>query len=287
MEGRPLHEAIGIAPALTSEIVGPMCQARTLSVTASAARVLGRHPLADDLERRAAAVRAAFAAEYVGADGRLPVDLQGPYALALAFDMIPGPLRRAAAARLAGLVEARGQRLDTGFLSTPHLLDALWDNGYPDLARRVLRQSEMPSWLYQVDHGATTIWESWDAIAPDGTVRAVSLNHYASGCVDDWLYRRVAGIRPTAPGYRTATFEPDLAAGVDDVRAHVGTPYGRLAIAWHRAGDTAEIQVTVPYGVTATLATTAGEVPLAPGQSFHRVRQAGLSSPQSADRSFS
>ena len=172
-EGRPLHEAIGIAPALTGALLAPMFQARTLTVTAQAARVLGRDPLADDLDRRAGAVRDAFAAAHVDADGRLPVDLQGPYVLALAFDMLPSRHRPAAAAHLAALVEASGGRLDTGFLSVPHLLDVLWDNGYRDLARRVLWQPEMPSWLYEVDHGATTIWESWDAIAPDGTVREV------------------------------------------------------------------------------------------------------------------
>ncbi|GGN49717.1 hypothetical protein FHR83_009097 [Actinoplanes campanulatus] len=152
-------------------------------------------------------------------------DLQGMYVLALAFDMLPPPLRTGAAARLATLVEARGGRLDTGFLSVPYLLDVLWDHGYRDLARRVLWQSEMPSWLYEVDRGATTVRESWDAMAPDGTVRPVSLNHYAFGCVDDWLYRRVAGIRPTSPGYRTVTIDPDLSCGVEWVRAHVGTPY--------------------------------------------------------------
>lgn len=264
LEGRPLHEAIGIAPALTGRLVAPMFQARTLAVTASAARVLGRDELADDLERRAAAVRVAFADRHFDAEGRLPVELQGPYALVLAFDLVPERLRSAVAGHLAALVEARGGRLDTGFLSMPYLLDVLWDNGYRDLARRVLWQSEMPSWLYQVDRGATTIWESWDAIAPDGSVREVSLNHYAFGCVDDWLYRRIAGIQATAPGYRTAMIDPDLACGVDSVRAHVGTPYGRLAVAWHRDGDTAEIHVTVPHGITATLA---GEV-LVPGENI-------------------
>ena len=120
----------------------------------------------------------------------------------------------------------RGDRLDTGFLSTPYLLDVLCDNGYPEVARTLLWQSEMPSWLYEVDHGATTIWEAWDAISPDGEIRPMSFNHYAPGSVDDWLYRRVAGIRSTSPGYRTAVIEPDFDDGVDHVAAHVGTPYG-------------------------------------------------------------
>ena len=102
-------------------------------------------------------------------------------------------------------------------------------HGYPEVARALLWQSEMPSWLYEVDNGATTFWETWDAISPDGVIRPMSFNHYAPGSVDDWLYRRVAGIRSTSPGYRTAVIEPDFEIGVDHVAAHVGTPYGELA----------------------------------------------------------
>ena len=187
--------------------------------------------------------------------GDLPVRLQGVYVLALAFDMVPVALRARTAARLVELVHERGDRLDTGFLSTPYLLDVLCDHGYPEVARTLLWQSEMPSWLYEVDHGATTIWEAWDAISPDGEIRPMSFNHYAPGSVDDWLYRRVAGIRSTSPGYRTAVIEPDFEIGVDHVAAHVGTPYGRLAVEWTRTGDAASVVVDVPYGVAARLVT--------------------------------
>jgi alpha-L-rhamnosidase len=278
LEGRPLHEAIGIAPALTSELVAPMFQVHTLDIAARVAAVLDRAALADDLAARADAVRGAFAAEYVDADGRLPVQLQGMYALALAFDCVPDDLRAAAGARLAALVAERGDRLDTGFLSVADLLDALWDSGHRDLARRVLWQRELPSWLYEVDHGATTIWESWDAIAPDGTVREVSLNHYAFGCVDDWLFRRIAGIEATEPGFRAASIAPDLDCGLTAVRAHVGTPYGRLAVAWHTDGDAIVLTATVPAGVRAVLVAGRVETPLPPGESTHRiphVRSAG------------
>jgi alpha-L-rhamnosidase len=288
LEGKPLHEAIGIAPALTSELVAPMFQANTLRVTARAAAALGRDGLADDLDARADLVGAAFAAEYIDADGRLPVELQGMYALALAFDLVPAPLRPAAGARLAALVEARGDRLDTGFLSVPHLLDALWDSGHRDVARRLLRQREMPSWLYEVDRGATTIWEAWDAIAPDGQVREMSLNHYAFGCVDDWLYRRVAGIRATAPGFRSAVFEPDLECGLTEVRAHVGTPYGRLAVDWRIEDEEVVVTTTVPHGIDARLRTHAGETPLPAGTRTHRVpapRRAGERSASGVTRS--
>ncbi|MET0781263.1 MAG: alpha-L-rhamnosidase C-terminal domain-containing protein, partial [Microbacterium sp.] len=128
-----------------------------------------------------------------------------------------------------------------------------------------------PSWLYEVDHGATTIWESWDTISPDGVIRPMSFNHYAPGSVDDWLYRRVAGIRSSSPGYRTAVISPDFEIGVDHLKAHVGTSYGRLAVEWTRAGDAASVVVDVPFGVVATLATAAGSVPLKEGRSAHEV----------------
>ena len=282
MEGLPTHEAIGIAPALTSEYLAPMFQANTLTIAAQAAEVLGRPTDAADLAERAARVRAAFAAEYVDADGDLPVRLQGVYVVALAFDMVPAGLRARTTARLVELVHERGDRLDTGFLSTPYLLDVLCDHGHPELARTLLWQSEMPSWLYEVDNGATTIWETWDAIAPDGSIRPMSFNHYAPGSVDDWLYRRVAGIRSTSPGYRTAVIQPDFDAGVGQVRAHVGTPYGRLGVEWAVAGGAASVTVDVPHGVTARLATSAGEIALEPGRTRHTLptgRPASASAP--------
>jgi alpha-L-rhamnosidase len=269
MEGRPTHEAIGIAPALTSEYLAPMFQAQTLTIAARAAAVLGHQTDAAAFAARAAEVRAAFATEYIDADGDLPVRLQGVYVVALAFDMVPSGLRARTAARLVELIRERGNRLDTGFLSTPYLLDVLCDNGYSDVARTLLWQSEMPSWLYEVDRGATTIWETWDAISPDGEIRAMSFNHYAPGSVDDWLYRRVAGIRCTSPGYRTAVVEPDFDAGVDEVRAHVGTPLGRFAVEWTRMTGAASVTVDVPFGVAAHLVARGREVALEPGRTTH------------------
>jgi len=271
MEAGPIHEAIMIAPTLTGEYFAPMFQAQTLTLASRIAAVLGRKADAADLAARAASVRAAFTAEYVDAEGDLPVRLQGVYVLALAFDMVPVSLRPKTAARLVELVHEREDRLDTGFLSTPYLLDVLCDHGHPELARTLLWQSEMPSWLYEVDSGATTIWEAWDAISSTGEIRPMSFNHYAPGSVDDWLYRRVAGIRSTSPGYRTAVIEPDFEIGVDHVSAHVGTPYGRLGVEWTRAGDAASVVVDVPFGVVVELVWPGGSVPLMPGRSTHEV----------------
>ncbi|MEQ6898068.1 family 78 glycoside hydrolase catalytic domain [Microbacterium sp. KR10-403] len=276
MEGRPVHEAIGIAPALTGELVAPMFQAQTLTLAARMTAVLGRDAESAELAARARAVRAAFAAEYIDEYGDLPVRLQGVYTLALAFDMVPDELRASVADRLVELVHERGDRLDTGFLSVPYLLDVLCDTGHRDLARRLLWQSEMPSWMYEVDAGATTIWESWDAVAPDGTPRATSLNHYAFGCVDDWLYRRVLGIAPVRPGYRHVVIEPDLEIGVTFARGSVTTPYGAIGVDWALEGAGARVTCTVPHGVHAELRLGGRSIHLPPGSSTHHCAPVAL-----------
>lgn len=265
LAGRPLHEAIGIAPALTSEFVAPMFQAQTLTIASRIADVLGKDDDAAAFSAQADRVRSAFAEEYVDDQGRLPVQLQGLYVLAIAFEMVPQRTRETMGDHLAALVQERGNRLDTGFLSTPHLLPALWNTGHRDLARRLLWQTEMPSWLYPVERGATSIWEAWDAVAPDGTVRAVSLNHYAFGCVDDWLFTRIAGIRPTSPGYRTAVIDPDLECGLERVEANVDTPYGRIAVRWALTQDGADLEIEIPDQIDTSLATQDRTLRLSPG----------------------
>ena len=98
-------------------------------------------------------------------------------------------LKKKVAARLAELIIKNDYKLDTGFVTVPYLLDVLTDNGYKDLAYRLIYQTESPSWLYMVKNGATTVWENWEAILPDGTVTTSSFNHYALGSVGSWIYR--------------------------------------------------------------------------------------------------
>jgi alpha-L-rhamnosidase len=186
----------------------------------------------------------------------LLVQTRGVYVLALAVGFVPEEQRGRAVARLVELVHQAGDHLDTGFLSVPYLLDALWDSGERKLARDVLWQDSSPSWLYAVDRGATTIWEQWDAIKPNGDIGLASFNHYAFGCVDDWLFRRLAGIRTAAPGFRASVIEPDPQAPLDWVEAHHDTPYGRLAVRWERDPTQAgrvDIHVTVPPNTTSAL----------------------------------
>ena len=140
------------------------------------------------LESVRQAVRECYVDETMG---RVRGDLQGLYVIVLLSGAVDGELKKKLVSRLAALIEENGNRLDTGFVSTPHLLDVFADNGRMDCALSLLFQTGSPSWLYMVENGATTIWENWEAIRPDGTPMASSFNHYALGSVGSFLYRRI------------------------------------------------------------------------------------------------
>ncbi len=246
------------APRRTAEYVGPFFAGQSLTLLAEIADALGRDAEASDFAARAAEVRRAWAEEYLDADGRIRETLMGVFVLALAFGFVPEAHRDAVRRQLVEAVHANGDRLDTGFLSGPYLLPALWDAGERDLARTLLWQSECPSWLYEVDRGATTIWESWDAVKPDGTVGMSSFNHYAFGIVDDWLFGVLAGIREASPGYRRAVIAPDLDAPLEWVDAAVDTPYGPLRSAWRRDGGAVGLTVEVPPSTEAEVRLPSG-----------------------------
>lgn len=233
-----------------SDIVATAYFARSLRQVADAAALLGH---VDDAARYAALAersRSAFVAEYVTPAGRMMSDAPTAYALALAFDLVIDPaVRRALAARLADLVREGGYRIGTGFVGTPLVTDALTDGGHLAVAERLLTQTECPSWLYPVTQGATTVWERWDSLLPDGTVNPgemTSFNHYALGAVADWLHRTVAGLAPAAPGYRRLRIAPRPLASLDHASARHLTPYGEASVSWRREGDDVVVTAVVP-----------------------------------------
>ena len=122
----------------------------------------------------------------------------------------------------------------------------------------MLLNTECPSWLYEVKQGATTIWERWDGldengvcpIGNDGTDIMISYNHYASGAVGDFLYRRVAGIEPLEPGYKRFAVRPLMGGGLTSAEATLRTPYGTAASAWQIEDGAFALTVTVPVGAT-------------------------------------
>src|SRR4029453_11106207 len=134
------------------------------------------------------------------------------------FGLLDSDDEPAAVGRLVELIEQEGYRLGTGFLGTPGICQALSDHGREDVAYRLLLQKECPSWLYPVMQGATTIWERWDAIQPDGSInpgQMLSFNHYAYGAIGAWLYGTVAGLQIIEPGWRHFRVAPRPGGGFE------------------------------------------------------------------------
>ncbi len=230
---------------------------RSADIVARIAAVLGRTEDEANYGELAAAARDAFIRAFVAADGTVHSDSQTAYAMAILWDLLPDEKTRdAAGERLAQLVRDSDWRISTGFVGTPLICDALEATGHIDDAHRLLFQSELPSWLYPVRMGATTIWERWDSMLPDGRINPgemTSFNHYALGAIADWMHRSVAGLAPAAPGYRQISVRPRPPAQLDFAEARHDTPYGEAAVRWERTPAGIELSVTVPVGVTAVI----------------------------------
>jgi alpha-L-rhamnosidase len=231
--------------------------AQSARLVAEAAHALGEAEDARRYRELFAGIRAAFDDAYVSAEGKVVSDSQTGYALALRFGLIAGEERRTRAGqRLVELVRAGGHRIGTGFVGTPLICDALTGAGAVDDAYRLLLQTECPSWLYAVTMGATTVWERWDSMLPDGTInpgQMTSFNHYALGAVADWMHRTLAGLAPAAPGYKEIVVRPRPGGGLTHARAAHRTPYGDAEVSWERDGERFTLHVLVPPNTTAAV----------------------------------
>lgn len=221
---------------------------------AETAEVLGRSEDAarfSDLHRR---VRSAFRHDWVTPSGRLANESQTAYALAICHDILDETQLPRAGARLAELVGEAGFRIATGFAGTPLVAHALTVSGQVDTAYRLLLQTECPSFLYPITMGATTIWERWDAIRPDGSLNSTgmtSLNHYALGAVADWLHRVVGGLSPATPGYASLRIAPRPGGNLTSAATRKWTPHGLAEVRWQDEDGQRTVEVVVPTGVKA------------------------------------
>lgn len=239
-------------------VVATACAYRTAERIRAAAKVLGRHAEEAEFTIAAQRLRAAFQAEYVGS-GRIRSDSTTVYSLAISFGLLDAEQSEWAGARLADLVAASGFHISTGFAGTPFIADALTSTGHVETAYRLLLQRGCPSWLYPVTMGATTIWERWDSMLPDGSINPgdmTSFNHYALGAVADWLHRVVGGIAPLDPGYGRILIAPRIGAGVDWAKTSLETPHGLVRVEWGRDGESIRLLAEVPAGSSAIVSWT-------------------------------
>jgi alpha-L-rhamnosidase len=224
---------------------------------AQIAQVLGKTEDAEKFSSLQPYIKRAFADEFITKNGRLISNTQTAYALALSFGLIPDEFIEIAAKKLAENVN-HFQHLTTGFLGTPVLCHALTDFGYPDLAFKLLFNTKYPSWLYPVTIGATTIWERWDGIKPDGTFQDVgmnSFNHYAYGAIGNWLYEKVAGIQTDAknPGYKEVIIKPEISDKLDFAGASYNSMFGEIKSNWKVEGKKVTLWITIPVNTKATI----------------------------------
>ncbi|MFG2377738.1 family 78 glycoside hydrolase catalytic domain [Streptomyces sp. NPDC048504] len=257
---------------------------RSAEVLAETAQLLddnghldGKEDDAARFRAHAQAVRERFADQFVTPDGRLSSDTQTAYALAIAFSLLPTERqRRGSAQRLAQIVRRASFRIATGFTGTPLICDALCAAGEPQLAYRMLLEKDCPSWLYPVTMGATTIWERWDSMLPDGTVNPgemTSFNHYALGAVADWLHRTVAGLATAEPGWRRLRIAPVPGGGLTWAKAAHDTPYGRAEAGWRVEGDVIVVEALVPANTHAEVQLPDGSAAFEIGSGRHAFRR--------------
>lgn len=233
--------------------IAPVYYYMSCKMLSEAAAVIGQTQDAKIYHALSEKIKSAYQKSMVNTDGTLQIDVQGAYVLALHAGLLPDGLEQKAADRLADLIHQNDDRLDVGFLATPFLLDVLCDHGHRNLAYRLLYQNKRPSWMYEVEAGATTIWENWNCEDEKGDVQVISMNHYAFGCVADWIYRYIGGISYDAPGYQHFIVEPKPDQSLSFGKRSYLSPYGMIQSEWKRQDGQFILEVQVPCNTQATI----------------------------------
>ena len=225
-------------------------------LTAKAAEVLGIEADAKKYSRLSDEVREAMQKEYFTSTGRIAIETQTAMVLALSFDIVPDEFRDRLSGMLRQKLEEENVHLTTGFAGTPYLCPALTQNGLSDYAYRLLLNEDYPSWLYEVNMGATTVWERWNSVLPDGHISDTgmnSLNHYAYGSIVEWIYRYVCGLDPSekGPGFRHFTIKPYPDERLGFARMKYHSACGLIESAWEKTESGWKFDITVPFNTSA------------------------------------
>jgi alpha-L-rhamnosidase len=235
--------------------------ANSVKIMAETASILGKEEDARYFSALHGQVKEIFNNEYVTPNGRLASNTQTAYVLALQFDLLPENMRQQAVDRLVENIRQYGMHITTGFLGTPYINHVLTRFGRIDVAYELLLQDTYPSWLYPVKKGATTIWERWNGIKPDGSFQYASMNsfnHYAYGAIGDWMYRYIAGIRPIKPGYREFVIDPRPGGDISGAGGKLLTYYGLIKSEWKIENGDFFIDIQVPVNTGAKVYLPAG-----------------------------
>lgn len=254
-DGKPLPEAVNYWNYLSA------CYwAMDAEMMADMAEATGRY--ANGYRNMADEAKDYLKTTFLEADGTFKTDIlntmQTPALFALKLQLVSGDARERMISRLRQNFADHGGCLQTGFLGTSILMQTLTDCGLTDLAYDLLLQRQNPSWLYSVDQGATTIWERWNSYMQDrgmGPQGMNSFNHYAYGCVCQWLWQTAAGINadPRQPGFRHIILRPVPDRRLGHLDAEFRSPAGLIKSSWRYNGDRCTWRFTIPQGCTATV----------------------------------
>jgi len=226
-------------------------------------RLLGEEEQAEKYAAIAEGAKKAF--HFLSApEGRITSDRQAEYVRAIDFDLLDEEEKRQAVADLNELVIRCGYHLNTGFLSTPALCPVLAEYGYTETAYRLLLQDTLPSWLYEIRHGATSIWEEWDGVNEKGEVKA-SLNHYSKGAICGWLFSGVCGIRVERGAI---SIDPQPHPLLGRAEARYRSPLGEIVSGWrYEADGTIRYHLVIPANASAEVMLPGGRTcTLGPGE---------------------
>ncbi|MBK0347796.1 family 78 glycoside hydrolase catalytic domain [Aerococcaceae bacterium zg-ZJ1578] len=228
-------------------------------IVAETAKMLNLSAEAEHYATLSAAIKAAIQDEYISKNGRLTIDTQTAYALALQFELLPEEQNLRVVNDLMTRLHKDDDHLKTGFVGTPYLNKMLSKFGQHKLATKIFLHEDYPSWLYAVNLGATTVWERWNSVEADGSMNPEgmnSLNHYSIGAIMDWGYQYVLGIRNPHNGYQTFDIAPEFDYRLSQVSGYFDSPYGKINVAYQietNKDHLIKLSIDVPFGSQANV----------------------------------
>ena len=267
--------------ATPTDLIATAFYAYSTEILAKTASRLGKN---DDAAKYAVLrkkIEIAYHKEFFTPDGVLKARTQTAHLLSLAFNLTPPEFKKQTINALVELFAEKNNHLNTGFLGTPYICKALSDNGRADLAYELLLKEDFPSWLFQITKGATTVWEHWDGIKPDGSMWSPnmnSFNHYAYGAVCDWVFGAVGGLDTDHEkiAYKRIIMRPIFATDVITwAKTRYESVYGLVSIHWEKKNGNVQINITVPPNATAELVIYEAKAELGSG-SYSFVYSNGL-----------
>ena len=247
------------------ELINTAHFAHSAHLISKIAGVLGK---ADDEKKYKTlynAIANAFENEFFDENARFKQErqTQTSYLLGLHFGLFKAETKLKAQNHLLEEIKNTDYHLGTGFLGTPILPKVLDNMGEIDIMYKILFKETYPSWFYSINQGATTMWERWNSFSKAGGYNSQSmnsLNHYAYGAIGQWLYERIAGIAPIAPGYKIIKIAPKPRAPLTSASATVETPYGNIKSSWRKEKETYSLEIRIPPNTTAEVELPFGEI---------------------------